>query len=99
MVKNVDATGYLIIKAHRNQYGVKDRETGLRPIQSAKIGDVRQNRPSTLARDEVLIKVTVQLPSSVFDPISPQALIVVPEELVLDRHQIEATAAEEGADQ
>ncbi len=90
--QDVTATAYLIVQATRRQWGAKDPETGLLPIESARIAAVRAGRPSRLERDQVLVKVAVQLPTSVFDPIMPSALIVVPEDLVLDRHVVEVEA-------
>lgn len=95
MNQTVKATGYLVLKGDR-RYEPIDPKTGLRPVGSAKITGARQSRPGRLERDEVLIKVTVQIPASVFDPIMPQALVIVPEDLVLARHEIEVTADEDG---
>lgn len=89
------ATAYLILKASRANYGVKHPETGLRQVDEVRISGVRQNRPASMARDEVLVKVSINIPDSAFDPIMPQALIVVPEGLVLARHEIEAEATED----
>jgi hypothetical protein len=96
MVSNdIVATGYLVVKGARSHYGPSDPETGLKSIDSAKITMARQGRSPRLGADEILIKVAIQLPKSVFDPITPSALIVVPEELILDRHTIEVEATEE----
>lgn len=95
MTDTIKASAYLVVKATRSRFGPPSAVTGLRPIDTAKISQARQSRSPYLERDEILIKVTVQLPASAFDPIAPQALIVVPEGLVLDRHEIEVTADED----
>jgi hypothetical protein len=77
------ATAYLIVKAERSRYVSADRETGLRPVGAVKIIGSRQGRPAKLERDEVAIKVTVEIPDAAFQPFSPSALVVVPTDLAL----------------
>jgi len=96
---DVTASGYLVLKATRKNYGSPDPETRLRGVESAKITQARQSRPRALEKDEILIKVAVQIPAAVFDPITPSALIIVPEDLVLARHEIEVTAEEESGEE
>lgn len=98
MISDVTASAYLVVKGVRNAYGFRDDETGLKPISEAKITTARQSRPAKLGPDEVLVKVTVQLPKKVFDPITPSALVIVPEDMILDRHQIEVEATDSEAD-
>jgi hypothetical protein len=94
--EDITASAYLVVKGTRSPYwGSKNSETGLYPVREAKITQARQGRPTKVGPDEVLVKVTVQLPKSVFDPITPSALIVVPEEMILDRHEIQVAAIEE----
>lgn len=96
MSADITASAYLVVKGTRMTfYGAKNPETGLYPVREAKITQARQGRPPKVGPDEVLVKVTVQLPKSVFDPITPSALIVVPEEMILDRHEIQVAATEE----
>jgi hypothetical protein len=92
MSKSVTGTAYLIIEGERYRYGTTDPITGLKPVNKAKIVGVRQTRPKSLDLDQIVVKVTIQLPSAAFDPIAPQALIVVPEEMIM--HEIEVTADE-----
>ena len=76
------ATAYLVIKASRG-YGVRDEETGLRPVNEIRAVAMRKSRPRTLDPDEIALKVRVQVPDTAFDPLAPDALIVVPEEMAI----------------
>lgn len=75
------ATAYLILRAERSRW--VDSDTGIAEVWRVKITGLRQSRPSRLERDEVAVKVTVEIPAESFNPIQPSALIVVPSDLVL----------------
>ena len=75
MNETVDATGYLILRGVRSRYGDKS-------VHTAKFGRTVQSAPGRLERDDVAVKITVRLPSAAFDPLRPEALVIVPEELV-----------------
>lgn len=93
--EHVDATGYLVLQASRSQFA-SPGASGLRPVNHAKIAAFRANRPARLELDQIAIRVTVRVPSSTFDPISPEALIVVPEGLILrGPTQVDAVDANE----
>ena len=77
------ATAYLIVKAERSRYMSADPETGLRPVGEMKITGCRRGRPSRLERDEIAVKVTVEIPDVAFQPFAPAALVVVPADLAL----------------
>lgn len=79
------ATAYLVVRGVRQNWGQRPR-----PISEAKIATVRQAKPTTLGVDEILVKVKVQLPRRAFEPLEPEALIVVPEELI--QHVVEVSA-------
>ena len=84
MPDTVRATAYLVIEGKRNQYLRADQETGLRPLEdAARVAEMRVNRPRVLKRDQIAVKVTVEIPKAAFDPIAPAALIVVPDDLVI----------------
>lgn len=87
------ATAYLIVRADR-RYGVTDPETGLRSVTSIKVAGSRAGRPSRLERDEIAVKVTVEIPDAAFAPFTPAALVVVPADLALPGPiEVEATDA------
>lgn len=79
----VRATAYLTIQAVRYRYGRPDPETGMLKITGAKVVKSTQSRPERLERDQIAVKVTVEIPEAAFDPISPAAVIVVPTDLAL----------------
>lgn len=91
MTSTVRATTYLILDATRTRWGSADPETGLKPVESVRVAASRVNRPAVLERDQIAIKVTVEVPTGAFDPITPAALVVVPEDLI-DRRPIDVEA-------
>lgn len=84
------ATAYLVVRGERYKW------SGLRPkpITGAKVAGVRQSKPDHLGLDEIVVKVQVELPKRAFEPLEPEALIVVPEELV--QHVVTAEAVDNG---
>ncbi|MBE9924452.1 hypothetical protein G8C93_00910 [Cellulosimicrobium cellulans] len=93
MSGHVDATAYLVVRADRQTWGRPDAESGLRPIESARVVALRQGRPAKLERDEVAVKVTVRLPVEAFEPLTPAAVVTVPTDLAL-RGPIEVDAVQ-----
>jgi hypothetical protein len=79
----VDATGYLVVE------GARTRWSPYR-VSVAKIGRVTQKKPTTLHADEIAVKVTIRLPAKAFDALQPEAVILVPEELIQHPVQVEA---------
>lgn len=84
--ETVDATAYLIIEGERYRW---DSEGA--PVRGARIAGSRKKKPSQLTGDQVVVKVTVRLPKAAFEPLRPEALVVVPEELVQHAVTVEAT--------
>jgi hypothetical protein len=84
MSETIDATAYLTLEGTRSRYGAKS-------VRTAKVVRVTQGRPAQLTVDQVAMRVTVRLPAAAFDPISPEALVVVPDELIQRPVEIEAT--------
>ncbi|OBJ24624.1 hypothetical protein [Mycobacterium sp. 1245801.1] len=84
MSETVDATAYLTVEGTRWRHGTKQ-------VRDAKVVRVTQGRPAQLTADQVAVRVTVRLPVEAFDPLRPEALIVVPEELVQRPVEVEAT--------
>lgn len=87
-MSTVRATTYLVLAATRASYGWRaGPETGLKPVESMRVVKSLANRPEQLGRDQITVKVTVEVPANAFDPISPAALVVVPEDLI-DRRRL-----------
>ena len=96
-MSNHRATAYLIVKAERSRWGRADPETGLASVDSVKVTGSRQTRPTKLERDEIAVKVTVEIPDAAFEPLTPSALIVVPTDLAMRGPiGVEAEDASEG---
>lgn len=94
------ATAYIVAKATRYQWGTPDPETGLNRIDAVRAIAIRRSRPSKLERDEIAIKVTIEIPDAAFNPITPSALIVVPTDLALPGPiGVEAVDANDGGEQ
>lgn len=87
------ATTHLILEARRSPYGRNNPETGLKPILAVRVVGSRAGRPERLTRDQIAVKVTVEIPESAFEPLRPTALVVVPESLI-HRAPIEVEAAD-----
>lgn len=77
------ATAYLIVKAERSRWSDVSADTGLRRVDSIKVVGSRQSRPQKLERDEIAVKVTIEVPDVVFSPITPSALVVVPSDMAM----------------
>ena len=86
-MSDVDATVHLIIEGKR--WGYKNE------IQSARVVASRTGKPAKLGKDQVAVKVTVRIPTSVFDPLQPEAVVIVPEGSAL-RGPIETVALDPG---
>lgn len=82
MSRTLRTTGYVVLEGKRSQYGSPSDETGLRELSSIRMAELRINRPRTLKRDQISVKVTIEVPAEAFDPIAPAALIVVPGDLI-----------------
>lgn len=87
MSGTIDATAYLTLEGTRSRYGDKS-------IRAAKVVRVTQGRPAQVTADQVAIRVTVRLPIAAFDPLRPEALIVVSEDLIQRPVEIEATESD-----
>jgi hypothetical protein len=60
-------------------------------LMSAKAARLTQSKPGkTSTADAVVVKMTVQLPESVFRPFVPEAVVVVPESMAGDVIDVEA---------
>lgn len=83
----VDATGYLVVEGTRLRFGAKS-------VTRAKLVKVTRGKPATLTADQIAVKVTVRIPSKAFDALEPEAVIMVPEELIQQPVEVEAVDPE-----
>lgn len=80
----VEATGYLIVEGRRSRY------SGATLYDQGRVAALRTKKPAQLLTDQVAVKVTVRVPKAAFEPLTPEAVIEVPEELV--QHRVEVVA-------
>ncbi|WGW12724.1 hypothetical protein LWF01_02835 [Saxibacter everestensis] len=84
----VDAPVYLQVKGERTRWRASD---GKYPVQTAKVVGSTQGRPTKPQPDTVLVKVTLRIPVGAFDPLEPEAIVVVPADLT-EAHPVEVEA-------
>lgn len=83
----VDATGYLVVEGIRTRYGKK-------AVERARLLRVTVGKPASLTADQIAVKVTIRLPAKAFDALQPEAVILVPEELIQQPVEVEAVDPE-----
>lgn len=89
MSETVTATAYLVVQGRdRRSWGDDKR------VRSAAVTKARRAKPDSLGEDEIVVKVRIELPRQAFEPLEPEALVVVPEELV--QHVVEVEAQADG---
>jgi len=78
----VEATGYVVVKGKNRRGYPPNPITGLRDVSEVSLSKLTQSRPSKLGVDEVMVRVKIRLPASAFDPLIPDVVITVPEDLI-----------------
>lgn len=96
MKTEVETTAYLVVQGDRLKYGRVDPETGLRPLDGARVVRALRNRPEGLTADQVAVRVRLVLTTAIFDPPAPVAVVRVPADLV--QYPVEVTAQDVDAD-
>lgn len=71
--KHVDVTTHLLVEPDWHHYATVE---GQPLLKGGKVTKATQNRP-TRPREGVAVKITLRLPSSVFLPLMPEAIIEV----------------------
>lgn len=74
---------YLQVRPDSRGYGLK-----------LKVVKATQRRPAQLEPECVLVKVRLRLPVAAFQPLEPEAVVTVPEELVQQPVLVEAVSPE-----
>jgi hypothetical protein len=80
----VDAPAYLQIEAERYNYGGEG-------VRGAKVVGITQKRPVSPRRGVIVVKVTLRIPIAAFEPLQPEAVVVIPTSLT-EPHPIEVEA-------
>lgn len=93
--RSVTANAYLVLEPATSSYGV-DHE-GNKILTGARIVAVKQKRPASLPKNAVAVKVTINIPSGAFLPLVVDAVVDVPESLVVRTAEVTVVDPEEGA--
>lgn len=80
MSNYVDATFYAQVEPEWSRY-VDHR--GLRTLNGAKVTTITQKRPQRPKGGTVLVKLTIRIPEAAFQPLRPQAIVVIPEDMTV----------------
>ncbi len=91
-MKTIKTTGYLQIEPDWNDYYSHDRDDPSY-LRGAKVVGVTQKRSRQPRAGVVEIAVTIEIPSSAFVPLRPEATIVIPEGLTI-QHPVVVEAAD-----
>jgi hypothetical protein len=78
--ETVDATFYAQVEPRWRPYG-RDA-TGHPILDTAKVVALTQSKPERPRRGTVQVKLTLRLPAGAFLPLAPEAIIVIPADLV-----------------
>lgn len=62
--------------------------TELRPVKAT------YRKPTVVDADEIVVKVQLRIPAAAFEPLEPEAVVTVPEELVQHPVYVEAVASD-----
>lgn len=93
MSRHKDATFYVQIEPEWSRW--TDSE-GERPLRGIKAVAITQNKPNRPRSGVVVAKLTVRVPDAAFLPLRPEAIVVVPEDMVA-ASPIEVTAEDGNA--
>lgn len=74
-------------------FGVYDKES----VSSVKAVKISQNRPNTLAKGEIAVKLTVDVPEKAFSPFQPEAVVKIPESVLQKNSQVSVYACDDCA--
>ena len=80
MAKMKDVTFYVQVEPVWANYTSHDGE---RPLAGLRVANTTARRPSKQKGGTALVKLTIRLPEAAFLPLRPEAVIVVPEDMVV----------------
>lgn len=89
----VDATVYLQLKPDLHNWWKDGSDNPI--LQGAKVIAMTQGRPEKPKPGTVLVKVTIRTPAGAFLPLSPEAIVVIPEAMTVTT-PIEVEASDPG---
>lgn len=85
--KTIECTFYLQVQPTRSPW-YPDRITG------AKVAAVTKNKPENPRGGAVTVKLTLRLPEQAFLPLAPEAVVIVPDDLIQAPVEVEAVSPE-----
>jgi hypothetical protein len=86
---HVDATFFAQVEP---EWGAYDRTLDQRMPRAAKVVALTQKRPDRPRPNTVIVKLTVRVPKAAFLPLRPEAVVVIPEDMVVANEPVEVTA-------
>lgn len=89
---NAEATAYLVIEPTWRRYG--EDADGNPILDGARITGVKQRLPKTTPPGSVAIKVKVRVPSGAFIPLVVDAVLDVPDSLIVRTAEVSITKPE-----
>lgn len=79
-MSHVDATFYAQVEPEWQNYVKPD---GTRNLWGAKVVNITQKRPNRPKGGTVLVKLTIRVPEAAFQPLRPEAVVVIPEDMTV----------------
>lgn len=97
--RKLTASGYLVLRGKRT-WGPTNPETGLVDVSEMRIVAFRKEQPQGLEADDVVIRIKIEMPNRIFDPLRPAAVITVDDEaLIAARGAAEIRAVVDSGDE
>ena len=86
----IDVPVYLQVQPRRRGYNIEThRHDG--PVRQAAVVGTTVNRPARARAGVIVVKVTLRIPIAAFEPLRPEAVVVIPTDLT-DPHPVEVEA-------
>lgn len=92
MSEYVDATFYVQVEPEWI-FGGRSRDTA-NAVRGAKAVALTQNKPGRQKPGTVLTKLTVRVPKAAFVPLRPEAIVVIPEDMLASSEPLEVEAGD-----
>lgn len=92
--EHVDATMYVQLSPEWDRWGGRDA-SGNAILEKAKLANATIKKPEAQKPGTVLLKLTVRVPAGAFLPLSPQAVVVIPDGMTVTE-PIEVEAGDPG---
>lgn len=94
MSSHVDATFFVQIEPEWGRWFDARNQDTAGAVAGAKAVAITQNKPSRQRPGTVLAKLTVRVPKGAFVPLRPEAVIVIPEDMLAAAQPVEVEAGD-----